>query len=85
MSGHNHLMSNAYVAAYQAEVKDGIRGAHMGDSWPRGVYERVAAWLVETRASITATHRSRVPSAQVRGFDRSKATGLCEISGGLSV
>ena len=85
MTGHNHLMSNAYIAAYQAEVKHGIRDAHIGDTWVRGGYQSVAAWLVKTRASITATHRSRVVSAQVRSFDRSSATGSCEISDGLAV
>jgi hypothetical protein len=85
MTGHNHLMSNAYVAAYQAEVEDGIQDAHMRDRWLRATWQNLAAWLVKTRASITATHRLRVASAQVRSFDRSSATGACEISDGLAV
>ena len=85
MTAYTTLTTNSYVAAYQAEVRDGIRSAPVGESPLRGVYQRVAAWLVETRTSSTSTHRSRVASAQVRGFDRSNATGSGEISNGLGV
>ena len=85
MTGYTALTNHTYVVAYQAELRDDIRGAPMGDSRLRGVYQRVAAWLVETRTSSTSTHRSRVASAEVRGFDRSNATGSCEISDGLAV
>jgi hypothetical protein len=84
MTGHNHLMTNAYVAAYQAELKDDMQSARVRDGRLRAVYQRVGAWLVKTRARITATHRSSAASTEVRSFDRSSATGACEISDGLA-
>ena len=85
MTGHNHLMSNSYVAAYQAELKDDLRSARRGDNPLRAAYQRVSAWITETRARTTAGKRSRVASTDVRSFDRSKSTGACEISDGLAV
>jgi len=85
MTGHNHLMSNSYVAAYQAEIKDDFRSARRGDSRLRAAYQRAAAWLIERREGTTAAKRSRVASTDVRSFDRSSSTGACEISDGLAV
>ncbi|MCL1588612.1 MAG: hypothetical protein M3092_09345 [Actinomycetia bacterium] len=85
MTGHNHLMSNSYVAAYQAELKDAIRSARRGDNLLRAAHQRVSAWLTETRVRTTAAKRSRVASTDVRSFDRSSSTGACEISDGLAV
>jgi hypothetical protein len=85
MTGHNHLMSNSYVAAYQAELKDDMRSARLSDSRLRAAYQRVTEWLIETTVRTTAVKRSRVASTDVRSFDRSSATGACEISDGLAV
>jgi len=85
MTGHNHLMNSSYVAAYQAEIKDDIRSARMSDSRLRTAYQRAAAWLIERRAGFTETKRPRVAFTDVRRFDRSSATGACEVSDGLVV
>lgn len=85
MTGHNHLMSNAYVFAYQAEIKDAMGSARLTGGRLRGAYGRAAARLVKTRARITEANRSRVGPAGVRSFDRSSSTGACEVSDGLAV
>jgi hypothetical protein len=83
MTGPNHLMHHPYVVAYQVEIKHDIRSARLGDSRLRATYQRAAAWLIETRARSTATKRSRVAFTNASTFDRSCATGACEISDGL--
>jgi hypothetical protein len=83
MTGHNHLMSNSYVAAYQAELRDDMRSARLGDSRLRATYQRAAAWLSEIRPRFTRVKQAPVAFTDVRGFDRSSATGACEISDGL--
>ena len=83
MTGHNHLMSNSYVAGYQAELKDDIRRARLGDSRLRAAYQRAAAWLSEIRVRFTEMKQAPVASTDVRSFDRSSATGACEINDGL--
>lgn len=84
MTGHNHLMSNSYVTAYQAEVRDGMRSAQVDDNWMRPRYLRAAAWLVHMRGRIATMLRSSQTSGEVRSFDRSSATGSCEIENGLT-
>ena len=85
MTGHNHLMSNPYVVAYQAEIKDDMRSARLPGRGLWGAYQRAAVRLVEARARIVEAHRSRVGTAGLRSFDRSSATGSCEVSDGLAV
>lgn len=85
MTGQNHLMSNTYVSAYQAEIRDELESARRGDTRLRAVYERTAAWAVKTMARATGIHRSEAASLRLRSFDRSSATGACEIDDGLAL
>lgn len=85
MTGHNHLTSNSYVAAYQAEVKADIQDARMAHNTLRATFQRFAEWVANAKASIMATRRSAAVSTGNRRFDRSSATGACEINDGLAV
>ncbi len=85
MTGHNHLMNTPYVAAYQAEIREDMRSARMDDSRLRATYQRVTAWLIETRLRTTAAKKSRLAFTDVRSFDRSRSIGACEISDGHAV
>jgi hypothetical protein len=85
MTGHSQFTSDSYVAAYQAEVRADMRSARVGHSVLGARRQRSATWLSKLWARITGNHRQSVVSARMRSFDRSSATGACEISDGLAV
>jgi len=84
MTVPNHIMLHPYVVAHQASVKHDIRNARLGDSRLGVAYQRGAAWLVKTRGRFRTMTRSTPKPKEVRSFDRSSATGSCEIENGLT-
>jgi hypothetical protein len=82
MTGPNHIMLHPYVVAHQAAVKDDMRN-RLGDSRLRAAYQRAAVWLSEIRVRFTEMKQVPVAFTDARDFDRSSATGACEISDGL--
>jgi hypothetical protein len=79
MTTHNHLANSQYIAAYQAEISSGLRDARRSNGVLRTLRDHAEHHLRRSRAWLGATNGLEADTRQIRSFDRSWASGACEV------
>lgn len=85
MTGYTTLTNHTYVVAYQAELRDDMRRSRVADAALQPTYGRTAERLSQVWTRITTGTRADDTSIRVRSFDRTTATGACQIADGRAV